>query len=372
MAYKKTNSKTKNNINVKAKKVVKDAYKKHPVLVICLVVIILAVIIGGYFAYQNYQKKKYTINDELSFHFIATDNDHSGDCIYIKAGDNDILIDAGSEDNSMTKIKSYVNRYCTDGVLEYVIATHADSDHIACFGMNNGVFDEYECKVIIDFPKTNKNTQTYLEYKSKREKEVQEGATHYTALECYNEENGAKKVYSLTDSISMEILYNEFYEKESNKENNYSVCIMFHHGGRNFLFTGDLEENGEKKLVENNNLKKVDLFKAGHHGSSTSSNIDLLEVINPDICVVTCVAGDKYGFPTQDFIDRISNYTTNVYVNSICENGYTSNKEFDYLNGDIIVSSSVENVKVECSNNQTLLKDTVWFADKRITPKGWQ
>ena len=29
--------------------------------------------------------------------------------------------------------KEYVDKYCTDGVLEYVIATHAHQDHIAGF-----------------------------------------------------------------------------------------------------------------------------------------------------------------------------------------------------------------------------------------------
>lgn len=71
------------------------------------------------------------VTDELSIHFLMLGNKYSGDCTLIKAGDTEILIDAGSRQSSASTIVEYVNNYCTDGILEYVIATHADQDHIA-------------------------------------------------------------------------------------------------------------------------------------------------------------------------------------------------------------------------------------------------
>ena len=66
------------------------------------------------------------VTDELSIHFLMLGNKYSGDCTLIKAGDTEILIDAGSRQGSAATITEYVNNYCTDGILEYVIATHAD------------------------------------------------------------------------------------------------------------------------------------------------------------------------------------------------------------------------------------------------------
>ena len=69
----------------------------------------------------------------------------------------DVLIDAGSRKNSAKAITEYVNQFCDDGILEYVIATHAHQDHIAGFvGTKEipGIFDAYECQTIIDFSKT--------------------------------------------------------------------------------------------------------------------------------------------------------------------------------------------------------------------------
>ena len=67
------------------------------------------------------------------YSFLELGNYYAGDSVYIKAGEVDILIDAGSRASSSTTIHNYIKEYCTDRKLEYVIATHAHQDHIAGF-----------------------------------------------------------------------------------------------------------------------------------------------------------------------------------------------------------------------------------------------
>ncbi len=318
------------------------------------------------------------VDGELSMHFLMLGNKYAGDCIYIKAGDVDILIDAGSRSSSIDVIDAYLDTYVLDNTLEYVIATHADQDHIAAFTGKKNIFSEYVCQTIIDFPRTNKTTQTYQKYVANRDAEVVSGAVHYTALECYNNLNGAQRVYQLTQNISLEILYNYYYENTSSDENEYSVCVMLKHGDRNFLFTGDLEEDGERRLTEFYDLPEVILYKAGHHGSKTSSSEVFLAEIKPQISVVSCVAGTpEYTdikinqFPTQAYIDRISLYTKRVFapyqVDANTEDGYY----FKELNGNIVVKSHQDKVEVLCSKEATLLKDTEWFTQNRTCPLSW-
>ena len=69
----------------------------------------------------------------LEIHFLELGNANTGDSVYIQAGDNDILIDAGSRKNSASAIESYLDPLVEDGKLEYVFATHAHQDHIAGF-----------------------------------------------------------------------------------------------------------------------------------------------------------------------------------------------------------------------------------------------
>ena len=107
-------------------------------------------------------------------------NKSSGDCTLIKTGNTEVLIDAGSEKSSAATLVPYISEYCTDGVLEYVIVTHADQDHIAAFvGTNSapGIFESFECGTIIDFPRTNKDTQVYKDYVELRDAEAEAGAT---------------------------------------------------------------------------------------------------------------------------------------------------------------------------------------------------
>ncbi|HAE89222.1 MAG TPA: hypothetical protein DCG79_05105, partial [Clostridiales bacterium] len=320
-------------------------------------------------------------------HFLELGNNYTGDSTYIKAGDVDILIDAGSRQNSSDAIATYVDNYCTDGKLEYVIATHAHQDHIAGFtntNARNGIFKRYECGVIIDFALTNASSAVYNNYVTARDEEVAAGAKHYTALECCNETNGAKKTYELGEGMSMTILYQRFYSESSSDENNYSVCVLFNHGDKYYLLTGDLEAEGEASLVENNNLPEVELFKAGHHGSYTASTNTLLSKIKPKMVCVCCCAGSvEYTqnsantFPSQAFIDRVAPYTTQVYVTTLGSVAFDSDKNkyvdtgFTSMNGNITVLSSGGNVTVSCSNNNTVLKDTEWFQANRTRPPAW-
>lgn len=362
------------------------------------------------------QTKLSIVNGELAIHFLELGNIYTGDCVYIKAGETDILIDAGSKNestySSAPTIISYLNQYVADNTLEYVIATHAHEDHLAAFYSTSkitGIFDSFKTETIIDFPNTNKEnpgpTSVLGRYITYRDKEVEQGATHYTALQCYNQTDGAKRVYELADGIELEILYNFYYDhnvtdKNNNfviddnetseaDENDYSVCVMINQGTNHYLLTGDLEESGEAHLVDyyeqhHGGLPKCVLFKGGHHGSVTSSSDKLLDVITPEyVCVCTCCGTSEYTdnsstqFVTQEFINRVSKHTENVYVTTMVDN-YVSKDEWEDLgtvksmNGNIVFAVNNGVITINCSNNNTKLKDTQWFKDNRTCPTNWQ
>lgn len=361
---------------------------------------ILSLIIGfcagvvGNYVYDrktnNIYKSDYVYGD-LEIHFLELGNGYTGDSCYIKCGDVDILVDAGSRTSSSTTIANYLDTQVTDKKLEYIIVTHADRDHIAGFAgdsKNPSIFARYEVDTIIDFPLTNKvgskETGVLKDYYSERDNRVKKGAKHYNALQCYNNTDGGQRTYKLSDTITLNILYNYYYENSSPDENNYSVCFQIEDGDNKYLFTGDLELEGEEKLVANNSLDKVKLFKAGHHGSKTSSNDCLLDVIQPEVCVVTCCAGSveytqnlENTFPTQLFINRISKWTDKVYVTTVGtiakdDSGKWKDVSYTSLNGIVVVKVNNGLLNVECSNNNTVLKDTDWFKNNRTTPDAWK
>ncbi len=328
---------------------------------------------------------------EYSIHFLELGNKYTGDCTLIKCGDTEVLIDAGSRTSSADTINEYIGRYCTDGKLEYVIATHAHQDHIAGFvgkksgETKTGVLYKWDIGTIIQFSRHNSEANVYKNYVEAVNYAEEKGAAVYGADQCWYERDGAKKQYDLSvaqdKSLTLNVLYNYYYENDTEDENDYSVCVLLtgtEAGGsrKNYLFTGDLEGKGEEYLVDRNDLPEVELFKGGHHGSKTSSTDKLLSVIKPKNVAVCCCAGsteytsnNDNTFPTQAFIDRISKYTQNVYCTSLCVDYKAGN--FTSMNGDIVFYVKEGTLTNWFSNNGTLLKDTEWFKNNRKCPESW-
>ncbi|MCQ2743067.1 MAG: MBL fold metallo-hydrolase [Bacilli bacterium] len=326
-----------------------------------------------------------TVTDtaSISINFLELGNKYTGDSVYIKAGETDILIDAGSRGGSSEAIASYLNQpgRVEDGTLEYVIATHAHQDHIAGFvgtKASPGIFKRYKCETIIDFARTGASSGVYNDYVAERDAEVKDdGAKHFTALECWNSsKEGAQRTYELAPGINMDILYQKYYETDTNDENNYSVCVLISQGENNYLFTGDLEKEGESSLVDSNSLPEVTLFKGAHHGSYTANTDKLLNAIKPQVvCVCCCAGSDEYTkeplnmFPAQDAINRLGKWTDKIYVTTIVDD---SEKGYKSMNGNIqctsIKGNGLVDFTVHGSNNDTILKETNWFKNNRTWP----
>lgn len=322
----------------------------------------------------------------LSVHFLELGNKYTGDCVFINADEFEILIDAGSRADSVDDIYEYVKPY-VDGQLEYVVVTHAHQDHYAGFATKNyenSLFSKFDDGIgtVVTFAQTNQKADKagLYQYFENNVKTLKEKGTERKYVNEYFE-RGASATVKINDNVSIEFLEHKFYHDKSKTENNYSVCFQIvETAGENvyrYLFTGDLEEDGEKDLVKQNadKMGKTRLYKAGHHGSKTSTSQELLDVIDPDtICVCACAGSPEYTknkdnqFPTQAFVDRVytKNAGTQVFVTSLCVD-YDANK-FTSMNGNIVICSAGNSVTRYFSNNATELRETEWFKTNRKLP----
>lgn len=80
-----------------------------------------------------------------------------------------------------------------------------------------------------------------------------------------------------------------------------------------FLFTGDLEEAGEDKLIKSYPNLAVDVLKAGHHGSKGSSSTAFLDHIKPKISLISAGKNNRYQHPHEETLVRFEERHIAIY-----------------------------------------------------------
>ena len=109
-----------------------------------------------------------------------------------------------------------------------------------------------------------------------------------------------------------------FYLKNLNymnteDENDASLVINILYKNNIMLFMGDASSKTEKYLLNNYNLKNIDILKVGHHGSITSSSEEFLKKIKPKIALISCALINKFKHPSSEVIKRLKKYNVKLY-----------------------------------------------------------
>jgi competence protein ComEC len=105
------------------------------------------------------------------------------------------------------------------------------------------------------------------------------------------------------DGVRMQLL--QAGEAAANaSENGRSTVVRLIYGRHQFLLTGDLEGESEKKLMQQSQLTAT-VLKVGHHGGRKSSQAAFLQQVAPQYAVVSVGADNRYGHPAQETLQRI-------------------------------------------------------------------
>ncbi|MBU0667616.1 MBL fold metallo-hydrolase [Patescibacteria group bacterium] len=86
--------------------------------------------------------------------------------------------------------------------------------------------------------------------------------------------------------------------------NNSSISFRLMFGGSIFYFSGDLEVEGEAKILAAGVDLRADVLKAGHHGSRTSNSKALLDLMKPQWAVISCGVDNKFKHPHPETIEH--------------------------------------------------------------------
>lgn len=192
-----------------------------------------------------------------------------GDCIHIRDGRNDVLIDGGGSmyyNIGKNTLKPYLLKNGTYDI-DLAVATHEHMDHI------KGLEELSLCFNV---------------------KKLMTGFT-------------AGRYIEAGDKVKIETLWPESIpEGEGQEKNNMCSVFMIHFKGYKILITGDLDEEGERKMIEkykDTEKLSADVLKIGHHGSLTSTSDEFLDAVEPYYAVIQ-TGKNNFGHPSPKVVEK--------------------------------------------------------------------
>lgn len=102
-------------------------------------------------------------------------------------------------------------------------------------------------------------------------------------------------------------------------KNNQSLVLYVKMGEDYWLFTGDIEAEGEKDLIKSFPSLRIDYLKLGHHGSSTSSTNEFINCVQPKKAFVSVGKKNSYGHPSSEVLQSLLDKEIDIY--STAEDG---------------------------------------------------
>ena len=200
------------------------------------------------------------VHGQLKVHFLDVGQ---ADSILIQTADAAMLVDAGTNEAGASVV-SYIRSQGIE-TLDYVIGTHPHEDHI---GGLDDVIRQLNVKEVI-LPDKIHTTKTFEDVLDAVEEKDLSVTTAHQGDD-----------YSLGDAGFTIIAPCEGKDYKD-ELNNWSVGIRLVYGDTSFVMTGDAEKEAEADMLASGENLQGDVWKAAHHGSSTSNTGQMLDAVQP-------------------------------------------------------------------------------------------
>jgi competence protein ComEC len=99
---------------------------------------------------------------------------------------------------------------------------------------------------------------------------------------------------------------------ENAGENNGSLVVKLTYGSISILFTGDIEQEAERFLLQSGRNLRATILKVPHHGSRTSSSAPFVRAIEPKVAVFSVQRDSRFGHPHPLVVDRYTALGTQI------------------------------------------------------------
>ena len=241
---------------------------------------------------------------KLNIHFVDVGQ---GDCTFIVTPRKQtILIDGGGSTSKEYDVgKNTLLPYVLDRgytKLDYIFITHFDQDHVA--GILT-ILEELKVETVI-IPKQEENTENYQKFLEL----IKEKRIKVNIVKKGDRVNIEKNVY-------FDILWPEKEQIKENVINNNATVMKMYYGNFSILFTGDIEEKAEEKILKvyegKERLLNANILKVAHHGSKTSTTEKFLKWVNPKAALIGVGKNNLFKHPSEKTIENLRKHNVTIY-----------------------------------------------------------
>ncbi|GAA6133539.1 DNA internalization-related competence protein ComEC/Rec2 [Oceaniserpentilla sp. 4NH20-0058] len=115
------------------------------------------------------------------------------------------------------------------------------------------------------------------------------------------------------------VLFERFQSPDHYEGNNGSCLLKITSTGKqSVLFTGDIEQEAEDKLISRfSQTLKSDVMIVPHHGSKTSSSDNFLDVVDAHTAIISAGFLNRYGHPHEQTLIKLTDRNLSVYTTFI-------------------------------------------------------
>ncbi len=253
--------------------------------------LIVVVLIWGQFFYSR-------PSQNLNLYFLDVGQ---GDAIYIRTPTGeDALIDGGPDDSILQKLGEVMPP--TDHEINLIILSHPHADHLK--GLLE-VLSRYKIDEILQTD-VSYDSETFLTWqKIIAEKQI----PNHLARAGVERNLGEVKILILYPNES-------FVGQKIDNLNNVSVVSKISYKNFSALLPGDLEKEGQTKLLQKDSNMSAQVFKIPHHGSDTAAYQLLIEAVSPKLAIISVGKDNKYGLPGQIIFEILKKLNTQVLQTS--------------------------------------------------------
>ncbi len=250
-------------------------------------------------------------------------------------------------------------------IVDMLIISHMDSDH--CRGVND-FLEKFTTRGVIkticyNFDRINPTQTMKLILKRFLELYHKQGIP---ILKGTNDTDLQKRELVSNNTTKLSLIYpNTAEETEAilrQSTNDMSIVCLYENEMSKIIFTGDLENNGWRRLLGRMPELECDILKMPHHGAFYNDENGMgteriLDTLKPNIAIISTGENKRYRHPSSDTIKLLKEKNVKIYCTeftSLCHCNIDSFSRKCYGDVEIVVGDSDYVVKSESSNVPSL------------------